>query len=679
VADKTSTFSVNIDGNAADVANKDADALEGLRAKLEASSTSIKAMVGDLRRLRGSSDEVKAAKLQLKAQITAEQDAVSAANLSILKLGGSYEALAMRARAAAAQKAEELKASKLKIKADEAEAKAAQKAAKAKAEASADLSSALKKAGGPLDGLISKFESLMSSEGMAAAGMGLVVGAAAAVVAAVAALGIGLVAGAIAFTKWAIEGANAARTASLTREAFTGSAQQAEYLGQHIDALAKKVPTSKAALQDLSTSLLQSKFSGQTLVDSFNAISQAGAALGDSVGGKLRGILERGILPNGREGRFFVTPAELQGTGIAFADLARGLATSSKMGVEQAKQALLSGRVPLAAGAKALRTAIEERFGKLNAAKMLDLDVMKTKFGESLSSLTKDIKLEPLLEAASKLLNLFDDSTESGAAIKMLVTDLGTGLVAALTKAGPFAEHFFYGILTAAVELETTIYELRNVIKNNLGELPEIKGLDGYETAKTIFTGMAIVVGVLAANLVLLGAVIVAPIVAFAGLIAGGKAAYNAVKDLDWKGIGVAIVSGIVEGLAPAPLVAAIKLLVGAAKSAFTDSAEIQSPSRLFRREARQIPAGAAEGVEDGTPDVEEAISNMASPSAMKGGGGALGGRGAPIALNLTINAQGATEGAVRALSEPSFHAGVLKTIEDALLGVGYPIMQGVP
>lgn len=90
---------------------------------------------------------------------------------------------------------------------------------------------------------------------------------------------------------------------------------------------------------------------------------------------------------------------------------------------------------------------------------------------------------------------------------------------------------------------------------------------------------------------------------------------------------GEAIGSGLVSGMQSqmSSVENAGAALASAAETGFNRAAEIHSPSALFRRQARQLPAGAAQGVEDGTPEVSAAVAGMASAEPMQGGAGRAG------------------------------------------------------
>ena len=359
------TLSINLEDHVSESAESMADSVEALRDRIAGSEDAIKEMGGALRRLRGTSDEVKTAKGELVAKLQAEKDKISAANLALLKQGTTYDKLSAQTRKLTKDRED------LKKKTD----KDAESKAKDRADA---MSAAIRTAGGPVASLKEKLETLRAVTGDSSGAMGLATLAAAGLAAAVIAVAAAAAAGVLALGKLIIAGANAARTANLMREAAAGSASNATALGTQVDALADKIPTARGALNDLAISLAKSGVQGQTLVDTFNAVGQASAALGEDAGAKLRELVERGRLTQ----RLQVNPLELQGTGVQFEDIAKALAKNLKVGVNDARAALFEGRVKLADGAKALRDAVEQKFAGINLRRMLDLNVIAEKFQE---------------------------------------------------------------------------------------------------------------------------------------------------------------------------------------------------------------------------------------------------------------------------------------------------------
>lgn len=302
--DKTATFSLNLGGDLDDVAPEMAAQMEQLRAKISGGNDAVKQLSTSLRALRGSSDEVTAAKKQLKAMIESERTKVSQSNLALLKQGTTYEKLADRTRKAEAAHRKWVDEQK-KLQ----EAKALEKV-RAETEA---LSRGVKAAGGPVAGLVGRFGELKELVGTAGGGMAIFTALAAGAVAVVVALGAALAAATVSLVRWIVSEANALRTMQIMREAVTGTALDATHLGHQLDALASKVSTPKAELAKLGNELVRTlsgtRVSGQGIVDTFNLVAEASDAMGETVGNQLGEIIKRAKMM----GRVQINPLELQG------------------------------------------------------------------------------------------------------------------------------------------------------------------------------------------------------------------------------------------------------------------------------------------------------------------------------------------------------------------------------
>jgi hypothetical protein len=662
--EKTASFAIAVDAEAPN-ARQAASELEQLRAKIEASQDAVKNYGAAMRSLRGASDEVKSARTQLKAKVEAERDAVSRANLQLLKQGTTYEHLAKQMRAAKAEKAK-----------DEAASKA--------------TAAAIGKIGGPaaevrdrLESLKSVFAGMTTAEGAMAVGATALVAAVAAAAVAVVGLTAAVVAGTIAFAKFVVEGANAARTMGLMREAAVGSAANANALGHQVDFLAQKLATPKAELNELALTMTRSLYGtrvgGQGIIDTFNAVGQASEAMGKQAGAQLQSIIERGKT----WGRMGIGRFELQGTGITFEDVAGNLSKQLKIGLNDARFQLLAGWTDVNQGAKAIRDAVEKRFAAINLRKMLDFDVIKAKFHETLAALTTGVNVEPLLRAFQSVTDLFTDNTVAGAALKEIVTDLGNELVGGAAGGADLARK-------AIKQLIIWTYE---------ADIAFIKWRRGLLDTKSKFLGLISVNDVVMAIKVSLGAVGVALAAATIGvgvLVAAfalvGKAV-NWITDLQdtianfgdrmregASGIGKALIEGITSGISNAwnALKSAIGTVAENVKSTFKNLLGIHSPSKVFAGYGKQTVEGYAQGVEAKQGSAQQSVNDMA-PSAPSGGGAAGGRGGGPVSVTVNLNVGAGAHGqeTAKALTAPDFIAQLTKAIEEALLGAGIPTQTG--
>jgi len=621
VADTTKTFGINVGGNAAAAGKPAAVSLQDVRSAAATAASTLADLQSQFKSLKGGGDELAAATASVKKQIEAEEKLLGKLESTARKAGTSLAALSKGhlAEAAAAQKAGVAEKKKL----DEA----------------AKGASALK-------------------DQMGAAFEGIAAGAAAMGVAILAAFAAAAVAAAVAFGRFLIDSANVARAMQLTREAAVGSAEGATALGTQVDALARKLPTAKAELNDLASEMARAGLGGQTLVDAFNAVGQAAAANGQSAGNQIRALLERGKLTQ----RFSLGRFELQGTGLAQADVAAELAKKMKIGIGDAQRALAEGRVSLSAGAEAMRAAVEAKFGAINARKMLDLNVIVAKTKERLQGLAAGINLEPLAKVFGEIAEVLDTSTVSGAALKEVFTTIGNGIVAGFAAAGPFLKGFFKGLVITALEIEVAYYKVKIALKSAFGSPSFLKDIDGMQTG---ILAAKIAVGALAASLIIAGAVVAAVglTIAFPFILAGaaigalvfiGKKVYDFFKETDFGKLGTDIIDGLVGGIKSGfgRVKTAVTDLGSSAKDAFKNALGIRSPSKVFAEYGKHTTEGYAQGVDEGSGRATSAVASMVDvPSASRA---ASAGGSTNITVNFNMAGGNANELASK-LTEASF------------------------
>ena len=672
--EKTASFTIpiKVESNA----REGAEDLETLRAKIASSQDQVKAYGAAMRALRGATDEVKSARADLKAKLDIERDALSRNNLALVKQGTTYEHVSKTARENAKAALEAAKSTNANKAANEATAKA------------------VKAVGGPMQALHERLDSVKTvlggattaSGAMAVASAALAAGALVAVTA-VAALTAALVAGTVAFASFVLEGANWNRTAGLMREAASGSATNATALGHQVDALAGKVSSSKAELNELALtmtrSLLGTRVSGQGLVDTFNAIGQAAAANGGQAAAKLQEIIERGKT----WGRIGIGLQELQGTGITFEDVAGNLAKQLKVGLDVARQQLYYGVVDVNQGAKAIRDAVEKRFAAINLAKMLDLDVLKVKFKDTLTALTSGVDLTPLLKSLQSLGDLFSASTVTGAALRDIVTDFGTVLVGKGASGVDAFKSAIKGMVIWALKVDVEITRNKKTIEAWIDRVKSAIDIKAILTGVTaVVVGLTVAFGALALATIGVWGPFAALGVAAGALVEFGPkivAAWDAVNDwakgvgASMRDLGMSIIQGITQGLRDGwnALKAAVSGVAESVKDTFKGLLGIHSPSLVFQQYGQQTTEGYARGLDQGTPGIQastDAMVPQAPPQAAGRGGGG------PISVTVQLNVQGGGSGAdtAKAIQAPDFLASLTRAIEDALIGAGIPTQQ---
>lgn len=641
MANKTATYSIQFKSNVAETANEDADSLEALQRRMQSHQDAIKTLQASQRSLKGSSDEVKDARKALKAQIEAEQGAMTKLQLGLLKQGTSYEQLASAAK----------------------KSQAAQK----------EGTSAISAAGGPIASLRDRMSSLKDAIDGAGGGAGLAKLAFFGLAAAVVAVTAAVTAGVVSLSRWVLETANAQRTAGLFREAALGSAQGAKNLGDQIDALSKKVSTPKEKINELAVSLSKMRLSGAAIVDTLNAVTQASDAMGDDVGSKLKDILTRGQMT----GTAGLNPLELLGTNLDFSDVSKAVASEMRVTVKEAQTALLTGRAPIEAAAKGIRKAVEKQFGEINARKMLDLNVQAQKFRETLGTLTKDVKLEPILKGLDELRKLFDANSTTGAGLKVLVDLLGNALGKTFQTALPIGKAALQGFVIGVLSTVIAVRKMKKAFDDAFGDKQLIGDLD---LATAALKGTEYAVYAVAAGLAVTAAAIGAVVAAGSALYDTFTDVYDAVASageklasLDWREIGRNLVDGLIKGITSAalPLPGLVGGLADTITGAFKDKLQIHSPSRVFEGFGENTVEGYAQGVDNAAPRAQGAVDAMAPSSPVSTAASSAPRQGATMAVTIpiTVYAGPGTSGedVAKAVSSPSVIAQFTKVLEDVL------------
>lgn len=659
MAEQTATFGLKIDSDAGP-AKEAAAELEKFRAAIAKSQDAIASYRKSMSLLKGSSAEITDAKAKLKAAIAAEQAAITKNNLAVLKLGGSYDKL--------------------------------QKAHKKENEVLAAGKKALSATGGPLKDLSDRFETLKGILGEVSSGWGLLAVGAVGAVAAIIAITVATVAFTAKLTEWTVRSADALRNMQLMREAASGNAKDATAWGHQIDWLSLRVATSKDKLNELAVSTEKSfrgtRVSGQGMIDIWKSVAVAGAAMGDDVGRALQTILERGKM-TGRLGIDFKAPgiSELQGTGITFQQVAKQLAKDLNIGLNEAQAALVSHRVTMDAGARAIREVVEQRFADINAKKLLSLDGIFTKLQDNVRDWAKDLTesggaLEPLLKGLKQIVDMTGLQTESGQKMKKVIGEYATAFTKAVTENLPLLKQLVGG----ALELGGWIVRVTRMV------VAFGTSWAGIQAAKGILIAIAAVLGLLVVALGAVGLAVWAVGEAFLGVWQTGEAigeglynAFAALAKLDWAAIGKAIIEGIKSGLFSAweSLKGAVANLAEDVKKAFSLHLKIGSPSKVFAEYGKMTGVGYAQGVNASSREAQAATVDMVAvePPASEGSG--AGGRASSAASVTTtiapqvsatfhIHAPDAHK-AVEMIQSSSILDDLTHAVQTALRGISIP------
>ncbi len=274
------------------------------------------------------------------------------------------------------------------------------------------------------------------------------------------------------------------------------------------------------------------------------------------------------------------------------------------------------------------------------------------------------LKIEGLLEGLSKLVGLFDASSASGNAIKVVFESIFQPIIDGATK-------FIPKIIAAFLQFE--IYALKTLIavKPYASYIAYFGA--GLIAVAAIITGVFVVaIAAIAAPFIIAGVAIAAVIAALIwlwGALPGigaaisnglgaawdyvtGKvtAAINFLKGLSLSEIGTAMIDGLVAGITSAGS-KVLSAITGIASGAVTGAKKmlgIASPSKVFAEIGEYTGEGMAIGIDRSASGVQDSLEGLTTPPATQGasGGGGKGGglnfAGATFVLNGVQGAEDA-------------------------------------
>jgi hypothetical protein len=278
--------------------------------------------------------------------------------------------------------------------------------------------------------------------------------------------------------------------------------------------------------------------------------------------------------------------------------------------------------------------AAKLKFGPNFQREMLSLDQQSKVFKANIAGIFGGLKIEGLLAALQKMVDLFDETEPSGRAIKVVFESLFQPLIDGVTAAQPKIEAFF---------LQLEIWALKALIWFKPHASIFLKIGEAFLIVSAVLIGAVVVAfGILLAAITAPIAVLVYMVAEFLilkdSIVSGFKAASEAAANFaaTFVNVGTEIVNGLVEGIkhAGGAVFDSLKGVVTGAVDGVKKFLGISSPSKLFETEiGMQMAAGTAEGVDKGAPAVANSLENLVqvpaasstaaptpAPSASKGG-----------------------------------------------------------
>lgn len=731
MADAEARFAINLDTSQAQAAgNALGSNLEQLKDKITKGSKALQEMQAAAARLKSSADVLRfeeAGKGLQKAQqdvgkfesriASLREKLAQATNAKAAQGFQGQIAEAQKGLGAAQERVKALTATREKLGQKEAVKayKDVTAAIKAKQGALADAQTELSRMGGTLT-------STAQSAGGAAEGAGLFAGQisklkalgpagiAAAVAAAFVAVTVVIGQATYALVAWVTQLGDAARTARIFADATAQSEAGGEALMGTVNRVFQRVGGVRGEVQQLALDLRRLGVEGQALENSVEAVSAASRVFGQSSGAAIKGLIDRAQLVR----RGVLSPLELRGTGLAFKDVAAAVAKNFKISMGAASAALANGRLKVEDFTRALRDATRARTGEALSKLALSLP---EQFARARDNVEQIFKIDPskILGGLNSILSLLDESTETGKTLRSLMKTVFQPIVDFVgSKIFPILRGIMLGVIATGIELAIVALDLaiafKKILPADFGakwDLVQIGFYVGVALAGLLTAGILVLTVAfagLAASLFLLALFLIPPLligllamaVSFAVLVVGvllfaaalllplapiGLLIYGIKKLLGFfsdggagQQAGASLVDGIISGVLSraGDLFKAIGSLATDGLNVFNKTAEIHSPARLFKPSGKQIPAGVAEGVEEGAPMVNAAVAGLVDPTALDAAGAAAGGAGAargPVSLSVTIDARGSSPAAAE--EKRSLIVELVETLEDALRQAG--------
>lgn len=503
-------------------------------------------------------------------------------------------------------------------------------------------------AGGGIGGLKQKFEALKA---LGPAGV------VAAIVITIVALGVALVKTTYDLTKFAIEAGDAARSMGILMEAAAGSASGGKELGGMVRRLRNDFAGSREEIAGMVLEMRRAELTGKDLESSVRLIGIETKTMGEGAAGILKGLIDRGKLTK----RFTLNPFDLRGTGLEYNNVAKELSRLTGRTIGTVKAALFNGQVKLTDGIAALEAAVKNRFGGLAKRQLLALPEQANRARENLRNIFAGVNVDKFLTGLDGVLKLLDETTTSGRMLRTLAKDIFQPIIDFVgSDILPKVRVFFIGFSIAVLDVINASLRAYIWFKKTFGDIGLFKGMDGAELA---FKAGKIAVYALIGGMILLGSVfatlgtlvaaVTAPIWGLPAMVSAVIASVIALKNKVASIVGTGndgakdagndaakgAADGVKEG-APA-FNAAMKDLAKGGKDAFEGELKIASPSKEMRATAKWIGPGVAQGVDDGRPVVERAMSRLVDPQSVvpeERAGMCLGGGGNGPLVHVTID-----------------------------------------
>lgn len=509
------------------------------------------------------------------------------------------------------------------------------------------ISAPAQKMGGAISDLTKKFTGIggiTDALDVALPGLGEALTAIGGVALGVGAAVAGLLAAGAAF---ALSAQNFKDDALNSLTAVTGTAEAAAKTYDQLQRISDSVSLSQAKVNEIGTQLLLNGVKqGAQLEATVRSVADLTAVAGDAAASKLTSIINKAA----QTGKFTIDPKKLIGTGVNVGDLYAEIAARTGKGVKQVEAEIKKGTIAADVGIDALNAVVNKKLGGAAAKQLLDLDVQFSKFKDNLRRLFENVNVEGFLSAMHEVLAIFDGTSESGKALKWLLTTVFDAVFKAASKVLPYVRYGLLQLVIGALKVYIALKPAIAAIKKMFD------GADGGDvTKKTI----DFIVASLESTAIMIGYVIAATIgwynivikvggalgEALSAVISWGKEVIATIEGLFSAGETIAsdFIDGLVQGITGGVgrVVSSVKDLGSSAMGAIKGVLGIASPSKEMAKLGGHTAAGFAQGVSAGAGDAQGAMSDMVTPPSPAAGPGPFSsGKGGGV-YNIEINLSG--------------------------------------
>jgi hypothetical protein len=261
--------------------------------------------------------------------------------------------------------------------------------------------------------------------------------------------------------RWAIEAGAAREKAEATYALFAGSAEKGREIFERVDALgaAIHVPTEKA--HEYARDLLAAGIEGtHRLEQAVKSIAMLQRVGGDAASAKIQSIMTRAAesqrtMPwTGGRGVFSVSREDLIGTGVSIDEVYDALARRMTRSNAEIRSLMLAGQISASDGIDALNDVLER--GKVGAAAREMVGGIEEPIREirdNIGKLLRDVDYKGFMREVSGIPRLFDPATDSGRAMKSVLTSVFSSVFDAGTKMVRGLKIAFLELSIAGVQL----------------------------------------------------------------------------------------------------------------------------------------------------------------------------------------------------------------------------------